>query len=330
MRIFTAHEHVCEYVPTTPDMVAKSEEAIAYINWVFMEDNPGFLNIYGVFKDALIKSEGIIKWWTEQNEVRRTQQYAGITEEQFKYLLSEVAADPKKYQMTRHENFLGNGPDGPAKLYNCIIVCTHKENVHRVKAIPPEEFRIDRLATSVGEAGLVGHERVVTVSDLVELGLDEELVEEHAGSDLFVDTWSAEKAMRNEGLELGTNTFDHTDGVLYGEYFIRIDKDEDGIAELRKICVVGDTCEIVYDEEPNSRNSPTSAPTRSRIRPSATASSNWSWTSRRSRPTCSGRVWTASPTPSSRATWSSRTWSTWTTSSTRKSALPSAPATSTR
>lgn len=250
MRIFTAHENVCEFIPTTPDMVAKAEEAIVYVNWVFMEDNPGFLSLYGVFKDALIKSEGILTWWTEQNDVRKTHTYKGITEEQFQFLVSECAADPEKYQITRHENFLGNGPDGPAKLYNCILVCKKKENVHRVEAIPPDEFRIDRLAKSVKTAQLVGRERVVTVSDLVELGLDEEEVEEHAGASMFSAGWTAEKSLRNEGLELGfNNAGSQNEGVLYGEYYIRIDQDGDGIAELRKICTIGDTHDIVFDEE---------------------------------------------------------------------------------
>ena len=41
------------------------------------------------------------------------------------------------------------------------------------------------------------------------------------------------------------------DGVKYGEWYVRIDKDGDGVPELRYICTIGDEYEIVADEEAN-------------------------------------------------------------------------------
>ena len=41
------------------------------------------------------------------------------------------------------------------------------------------------------------------------------------------------------------------DGVLYGEWYIKADKDGDGVPELRYICTMGETHEIVHDEHAN-------------------------------------------------------------------------------
>ena len=42
----------------------------------------------------------------------------------------------------------------------------------RIESVPPEEFLIDRYATSLEDAYVVAHRRYVTVSDLVQMGYE--------------------------------------------------------------------------------------------------------------------------------------------------------------
>jgi hypothetical protein len=58
--------------------------------------------------------------------------------------------------------------------------------------------------------------------------------------------FSTDRLFRNKGLDEGdlTDAWD----VRYGCYYIRIDKDGDGIAELREIHTIGDNHHILYDE----------------------------------------------------------------------------------
>jgi len=54
---------------------------------------------------------------------------------------------------------------------------------HRVEAVPPDEFRISREARHVQTAACVGQERMVPLSQLVQMGFPPgDLAAEHAGS----------------------------------------------------------------------------------------------------------------------------------------------------
>ena len=73
----------------------------------------------------------------------------------------------------------------------------------------------------------------------------------YLGSALGAST--AEQDLRNPGglgqLLVGASDASQGDPLIqYGEWFIRIDKDGDGVPELRKICTVGDGDTIIMDE----------------------------------------------------------------------------------
>jgi hypothetical protein len=61
-------------------------------------------------------------------------------------------------------------------------------------------------------------------------------------------TFTTEPQLRNPGRFMGTRI---GDGVLYGEWYIKIDRDNDGSPELRYICTMGEDREVVHDEEAN-------------------------------------------------------------------------------
>jgi hypothetical protein len=110
--------------------------------------------------------------------------------------------------------------------------------------VPLDEFRISRKAKDVECAPLIGHDQIINVSELVKQGyeLDE------LGSFMNATPWnvSTDRLFRNEGLDEGelSDAWD----VRYGCYYIRVDKDGDGIAELREVHTVGDNHHILYDE----------------------------------------------------------------------------------
>jgi hypothetical protein len=75
VRIFAASENVISLVPRSPQDDAMAEQATTYINYVFWQDNPGFLTLYGAIKDALTVRTGFVKWWTDTSkEIKRSVQ----------------------------------------------------------------------------------------------------------------------------------------------------------------------------------------------------------------------------------------------------------------
>lgn len=233
MRIFTNFdEKVAEFCPNTEAQQEMSEQAYDYVNYVFYEDNPGFLILHSVIKDALTVKAGITKWWTDTDYEVQERTFQNITEEQYQYLVYEMP-DVEVVDM-------GERTEEGVISYVTFRYVEDKP-VHRVAAVPPDEFRISRDAKDAETAGLVGHESVVPISELVKKGYDPEELREYIQTNV---SYSDERFLRNPGLvDEGA-----IEGVLYGEWYIRIDGDGDGIAELRHICTVGSSRVIVADD----------------------------------------------------------------------------------
>jgi hypothetical protein len=120
---------------------------------------------------------------------------------------------------------------------------------HKVAAVPQDEFRISRDAKDVKTARLTGHEREVTMSELIKMGYDEADLEEFRGTSRATLS-SDERSLRTPGLDFGGGP---DDLIRYGEWDIYIDADGDGIDELRRICTIGDHRKIVDDQPLNRR-----------------------------------------------------------------------------
>jgi len=69
MRIFYGGEKVVEFAPMEQSDVETAKQANDYINYVCMTDNADFFNtLYAVFKDALVKKCGFLKYYWDDAE----------------------------------------------------------------------------------------------------------------------------------------------------------------------------------------------------------------------------------------------------------------------
>lgn len=233
IRIFTSSsEKIAEFTPRTEEQEEMALQLYDYVNYLFYNDNEGFLILHSVLKDALTVKGGITKWWTDIDYEVQEQTYRGITPEQYQALIFEMEEDGEVVELNQ---------TSPEIIDEVTFRQTVNKPIIKVDAVPPDEFRIARDAKSVMSAGLVGHERVVPPSFLVAKGYDLEELQDNLTMQL---SYSDERYLRNPGL-----TDDRAiEGVLYGEWFIRIDGDGDGIDELRHICTVGSNHAIVEDK----------------------------------------------------------------------------------
>jgi hypothetical protein len=255
LRIFTASENVVEYMPRNEATVEMAEQATDYVNFIFYNDNPGFQVLHNVFKDALVRKTGIIKWrWSEDLEISEAE-YTGLDLGQVAVLESDPEVEIVKIEV---EEIIEIDPDPMTgmeqppieKLYVRIRRSRPKNRVV-IEAVPPEEFLISRDARNLDTAMYVGHRSLKTMSELVAMGYDRKEVEEYAGQgDVF--SINTEAQTRNPAILSFMNHADNPDGslrrVIYVESYVRIDKDGDGIAELRKVCSIGNAHHILHDE----------------------------------------------------------------------------------
>jgi hypothetical protein len=239
IRLFGASENVVNLVPRTEADVEAAAQQTAYVNYVFWQDNPGFLILHGAFKDALTVRTGFVKWWTDDHKEKKTKTFINLAPPQIQMLLQQ---DP-----TAKVSYTGQLDQTTGTYDEVDISYTVDKPLIRVMGVPPEEMRLDRLARSFATSRIVGHERVVPIEDLTAMGYPREQCMEHLQSQ-DIHQFTMESQLRNPGRYMTTRV---GDGVNYGEWYIKIDADGDGIAELRYICTMGEDHEIVHDKPAN-------------------------------------------------------------------------------
>ena len=111
-----------------------------------------------------------------------------------------------------------------------------KTNV-RLEAVPRASFIISPGANSIKEAELVGEEQVVTRSQLVEWGYEKAAVDSLR---MFMGEEAEEEARKGDdyGEQIDSTTKALQEVMIY-EVYVRLDTDDDGIAELHRV-VFGD------------------------------------------------------------------------------------------
>jgi hypothetical protein len=239
IRLFAASENVVSLIPRTQADVATAEQQTNYINYVFWQDNPGFLILYGAFKDAMTVKTGYVKWWTDDKKEKRRKTFINLNPQQ----LSMIAQGDPTAKLIEHED-----PDPRTGLFPRVVLEFEVDKpIIKVAGVPPEEMRLDRFARSFGTSRITGHERVVPIDELVAMGYEREQCVDYIQGQAM-NEFTMEAQLRNGGRYSSTRA---GDGVLYGEWYIKVDGDGDGIAELRYICTMGDTYDIVHDEAAN-------------------------------------------------------------------------------
>src|SRR5215475_6915951 len=258
LRIFTASDDVASFEPRTAQKVEMAEQATDYINYVFYNDNDGFTTLYNAFKDALVRKSGVLKWrWDEDIEIREYE-FTQLTDGQMQRLVTdpdteilEQASRPVPGFQPPVDPMTGQPvPMPPPALHDVRIRRSRKKKRVKIEAIPVEELLVSRTGREVPTCPLVAHRKIVTYSDLTKMGYDPDQIRDSLSGlgDTFM--WNVEAQTRNPAInafQLMPNTNDESaTKVVYNECYVQIDKDGDGIAELRKCCMVGQT--VLHDE----------------------------------------------------------------------------------
>lgn len=254
MRVFFSASNVVEFAPNGPEDVAAAEQATDYVNYCLTRDNNLFSTAYSSFKDALIRKNGIMKVWWEEDKNVETIEYEGLDEQAFAVLSSDPTITVEEVELEYGES-MAETPDMMAMsatppTYSCKVKRTTDKGRIAVQSVPPEEFLIDRRAKSLNEAEFVGHRRYVTVSDLVKMGYELDEIEA-LGYETAEDFNGNEEAFdRNPyATVLGPGRTDLASRkILYIEGYLYVDMDGDGIAELRRVCVGGTAYKILHNE----------------------------------------------------------------------------------
>jgi hypothetical protein len=234
MKIFTSGDKVVQFEPQGPEDVEMAKQSTDYVNYVIMRQNPGFHIIYQWFKDALLQKNGIVKhYWDDSSETLR-EEYKNLTEEEFMALLLDDDVEVKQHTQNGGEDEMSLEPP----THDVVVSRTYNDGQVRIEAVPPEEFLIDKYAKSIDTARFVAHRVKKTKSELIEQGYPKSKVDNIFKNDEA--DYKSERLSRFSHEQDNSPEGDIDDGIWVTECYLRVDYDNDGIAELRKVTKVGD------------------------------------------------------------------------------------------
>lgn len=235
LRIF-ASDTVAEFEPTSAQDEDQAEQETRYVNYVFQKQNPGFLNLYSWFFDALVSKNGILKAWWDESETVTTEEYEGLTVAQLAMLVNEEGV-----VVVEQDTYID---DQGFSLYNVKIENTEVDGRVRVEAVPPEEFGISKDCSRLDcqDAQYVRQKRDMSPQELRDLGVPQKTIDKLPRG--RPDDTQEERSRNFYSDE--ENDYD-TDEIEVLESYLRIDFDGDGRDELRRIMSSGG--EILFNEE---------------------------------------------------------------------------------
>jgi hypothetical protein len=248
VRTFTTTEDIVYFEPRGPQDEETAKQATDYCNWAFYRENDGMLILHNWFKDALLQKVGVVKsYWDDKTSVTK-EEYKNLSEDELAYLLSDQSLKVVRQKIEYDEmpDMMGGMVQIPR--YNVKVQRIEKSGQVKIENVPPEEFLISKSAKTIQDATFVAHRRLMTRSELIAMGYDQKIVDElPTYNDLEFTPERIARFPNGEQPDQNTSLDFSMETLEVYECYIRIDEDDDGIAELHRIVYCGS--EILEDEE---------------------------------------------------------------------------------
>lgn len=259
LKPFVASDDVVRFNPLGPDDEDAAQQETDYVNWVVTQKNEVFNELLAWVKNGLLQKNGIVKYWWEKSRKASIERYFGVPDDVYALLIQD-----KGVEVIEHTEMPGEPEEQQDPQTGEMVmvegVTTHDVTLRVVDevgeakycVVAPEELLVgrDTRSPSLQAARFVEHRVKRTLSDLRSAGYD---VPDDISGDMADDIYMSEQYQARHGEDDSSqyNVSELMDPslreVTLREIYMQVDADGDGIAELRKICVVGRT--VLANEE---------------------------------------------------------------------------------
>jgi hypothetical protein len=247
MDIFMSSDEVAKFEAVGPEDEDAAQQETDYVNHVFYNDNPGFITLHAMVKDALIQKNGIAKFWWEEGEDEERESYRSLTEDAFSLLAADESIEIIEH--TPNKEMYG---DGEVTLHDVTVIKRKPYGCVKVMAVPPEEFLIAKDARLIQDSRYCAHRVKRTRSQLIEQGYSKEKINSLPTGGESPSQEQEARATVNDNDEQAADVNEAMQLIEVTEHYLRVDYDGDGVAELRKVTTAGSGEEIL-DNEPYDR-----------------------------------------------------------------------------
>ncbi|PLU77081.1 phage portal protein [Sinorhizobium medicae] len=249
IRTILGNDKVVEYQPVNEGDEAAAEQATDYVNFVVFPESDGYDAVQDAAHDALKLRNGIIRWWYDKKRKVQVSKHTGLEEQALVQLVADDDVEVLEQEAYEEQIDTPQGPQ-PVKLYNVKIRRVSEYGCTKLAVVPLEEFLIHPDAISINDSPITGMKTRLRRSDLVEMGYDREKVDSFPASGSDIDEEEEEFTRRRDAFDENDSIVKALQEVDYYELYVKIDADDDGIAELRRMVFAGGLAEVnLLDDE---------------------------------------------------------------------------------
>lgn len=221
LRTFVSGDRVVEFEPRDPDTADATEEATEGVNHAFMREQDGYKVLHDWLKTGLIERVSAVETMCIEDE-KRTRRTLTVGEDELALMMEDGAP-------------IIQATDNGDGSFLVKIEEVRKRKRYVDMPIPNYEFLFSPRTRHEDESEYLCHRTQKSLSDLIEMGFDREVVEslpayDNANLDEREDaTWDDEwNTAANENIP-GLRK------VTLRKEYARIDYDGDGVAELLRV-----------------------------------------------------------------------------------------------
>jgi hypothetical protein len=253
MKVFTSSKDAVVFEAVNAGDEPIAEQATVYVNHIFYKDNNGFEIMHDWFKDALLQKVGVVKaYWNDETDTT-TEKYYRLNDDELMMIMQDeeveiVEQNTTIVQEAVFDEMTGMEVSPALSSHDVKVKRTRSKGKVVVENVPPEEFLISKRARTIEDSPFVAHRKMVTRSELIAMGYDEKTVMGLSTGDAL--EFSPERIARYTRGENPTDMDSNDESmqlVEYYECYLKTDYDNDGIAELRRVCYTNN--EVLHNEE---------------------------------------------------------------------------------
>jgi len=245
------NKKLAKFIPcnSTPKGVHDARAASDLVNYCIFKKNSGWGLINTWMKAALLWKNAAVAWEYVEDFELSFDEYEEITPEALDILLADAEVE-----------VVGDLYMDETGVYKEVRVKrTHNKSGVKIRNIQPESFLINQGASSIQDASFVGVQEDMTRSEIRKMypefadDIDWESTDDRY---TFMSAINTEKAARRTSVGLSNLTHNQsqtTEANMIAsvvECWLCVDRDGDGIAELKRFITVGDN--ILFEEDVES------------------------------------------------------------------------------
>lgn len=234
MRTIFGGGDVVKYMPVGPGDEDGAQQATDYVNNITIRESNVEAALHDAIHDAMLLKTGILKWCAYRQRKVTIQQYTDQPDQAVVGLFDDPEVEILEYSESEETDADVLALDPNARRHSFKLRRVEEKVSPKIEAVPRGMFLITPGADSIEDAELVGEIQIKTRSQLVSEGYDKDQVAKLALA-AELDDEDEDERMGEDYTSLKAQTRTATQEVLVYEVYVRVDLDDDGVAEIWRL-----------------------------------------------------------------------------------------------